>query len=142
MSLQQTGDGPLSGRRVLVIEDEYFLAEDIASALKELGARVIGPVGGLQEATAIVEGDAAIDAAVVDINLRSDMVFPLVRVLRARKVPLVFTTGYDRTSIDAEFDDIRLWEKPLDVAGMAQELAGLIAREGRLTRTPPEPRQN
>ncbi len=126
MSLQPTSSGPLSGRRVLVIEDEYFLADDIARALREVGARVVGPVGELEQAASLVEGDIAIDAAVVDINLRSDMVFPVVRTLRARNVPLLFTTGYDRKSIEPEFADVPLWEKPLDIAAMARGLAGLI----------------
>ena len=126
MSLQPTSTRPLTGRRVLVIEDEYFLADDIARALRELGARVVGPVGELEEAMSLVDGDASIDGAVVDVNLRSDMVFPLARTLRARKVPFVFTTGYDRESIEAEFGDVRLWEKPLDIPAMARELAGMI----------------
>lgn len=118
--------GSLSSRRILVIEDEYFLAEDIAEALKAHGARVLGPVGELDEATQIVESDVAIDAAVVDINLRNEMVFSLARVLRARMVPFVFTSGYDRSWIEPEFRDIPLWEKPLDLAGMARNLAGLL----------------
>ena len=126
MSSQPTSAGPLSGRRVLVIEDEYFLADDIARALRDLGARIVGPVGELEEAASLVDADIAIDAAVVDINLRSDMIFPLARTLRARNVPFVFTTGYDRKSIDAEFEDIRLWEKPLDIPAMARELAGMV----------------
>jgi CheY-like chemotaxis protein len=126
MTPQPPGPGPLSGHRVLVIEDEYFLADDIVRALKALGARIVGPVGELQEATDVVDGNVAIDAAVVDINLRSKMVFPLARMLRARKIPFVFTTGYDRTSIEAEFRDIHLWEKPLDMAGLTRDLTSLI----------------
>jgi DNA-binding response OmpR family regulator len=124
MSLQPTG--PLSDRRILVIEDEYFLAEDIARALRALGARVVGPIGELDEATHIVESDIAIDAAVVDINLRNEMVFSLARRLRARLIPFLFTSGYDKTSIEAEFHDVPLWEKPLDLAAMAHNLAGLL----------------
>jgi CheY-like chemotaxis protein len=116
----------LSSRRILVIEDEYFLAEDIAQALKAHGARVLGPVGELNEATQIVESDVAIDAAVLDINLRDEMVFSLARVLRSRMVPFVFTSGYDRTWIEPEFRDIPLWEKPLDLAAMARNLVGLL----------------
>jgi CheY-like chemotaxis protein len=126
MPLQPATTRPLSGHSVLVIEDEYFLADDIARALRELGARIVGPVGELEDAASLVDADVAIDAAVVDINLRSDMVFPLARALRARKVPFVFTTGYDRKSIEAEFGDVRLWEKPLDIPAMARELAGMI----------------
>src|SRR6201992_316990 len=89
---------PLEGRRVLVIEDEYFLADDIVRALMALGARIVGPYGNLDEATKVVDRDIAIDAAIMDINLRDEMVFPLARMLRSRNVPLVFTTGYDSTS--------------------------------------------
>jgi CheY-like chemotaxis protein len=118
--------GPLAGRRVLVIEDEYFLADDIVRALTALGARIVGPYGDLDEATKVVDRDVAIDAAVMDINLRHEMVFPLARVLRSRKVPLVFTTGYDKSSIEPEFHDVRLWGKPLDIKAMAQELTSMI----------------
>jgi DNA-binding response OmpR family regulator len=128
MSVQPVSSGPLSGRRVLVVEDEYFLADDIERALKALGARVVGPFGELVDATQIVDGDVAIDAAIVDVNLQDEMVFPLARILRARKIPFLFTTGYDRTSIEAEFQDIPLWEKPLDIPAMARELTSLITR--------------
>jgi CheY-like chemotaxis protein len=126
MSLQSIVQKPLSGRRVLVVEDEYFLADDIVQILKEMGARIVGPVGELEEATKLVNGDIAIDAAVVDVNLRSELAFPLARILRARKVPFVFTTGYDCSSIEQEFQDIQLWEKPLDLAAMARDLVDLI----------------
>jgi CheY-like chemotaxis protein len=126
MSVLTSTTGPLSGRRVLVVEDEYFLADEIVQALATFGAGIVGPFGELQEATQIVDDNVAIDAAIIDINLRSEMVFPLARTLRARKIPFVFTTGYDSSSIAAEFQDIRLWEKPLDVAAMTHELTKLI----------------
>jgi len=126
MILQPESSGPLTGRRVLVIEDEYFLADDIMRALTALGARVLGPYGDLDEATAVVDRDIAIDAAIMDINLRNEMVFPLARVLRSRKVPLVFTTGYDKSSIAPEFQDVKLWGKPLDLKAMARELTSLL----------------
>jgi DNA-binding response OmpR family regulator len=118
--------GPLTGRRVLVVEDEYYLADDIVQTLTALGARVVGPYGDLGEAIAVVDGDIAIDAAVVDINLRNEMALPLARVLRSRKVPLVFTSGYDRSSIEPEFHDVQLWGKPLDIKAMARELTAMI----------------
>ncbi|HVX75177.1 MAG TPA: response regulator [Bradyrhizobium sp.] len=118
----------LAGRRVLVIEDEYFLADDIVRALTALGAQTIGPFGDVDEATHVVDRDIAIDAAIMDVNLRSEMVFPLARILRARKVPFIFTTGYDRSSIDAEFQDVQLWGKPLDIAALTSELTGMIRR--------------
>ena len=126
MTLQPESPGPLADCRVLVVEDEYFLADDIVQALTALGARIIGPYGDLQEAINVVDRDVAIDAAIMDINLHDHMVFPLARVLRNRKVPLVFTTGYDRSALEPEFQDVTLWGKPLDLKAMARELTSLI----------------
>ena len=119
---------PLKGCRILVLEDEYFLADDIVRELRVHGARVIGPLGGLEEARSILDDDSAIDAAVLDINLRNDMVFPVARTLRARNVPFVFTTGYDKGSVEAEFQDVRIWEKPLDIRAMMHDLSNMIRR--------------
>jgi CheY-like chemotaxis protein len=126
MPLQTESPGPLAGHRVLVVEDEYFLADDIVRTLTALGARIVGPYGDLHEATSVVNRGIAIDAAIMDINLRDEMVFPLARMLRSRKVPLVFTTGYDRGALEPEFQDVKLWGKPLDLKAMARELTKLI----------------
>ena len=123
---KQLSDQVLRGRRILVVEDEYFLADDIVQELKKVGAQVIGPLGDIEEASNAVAGDLAIDAAVLDVNLRDQMVFPLARTLRARNVPFVFTTGYDAAAIDPEFQNVKLWDKPIDVRAMVQELSGSI----------------
>lgn len=118
---------PLSGRRILVIEDEYFLADDISRALRSAGAEIAGPVGEIAEAFPILNAGGVLDAAVLDVNLRSEMVFPVAQELRARQVPFVFTTGYDKISIAPQFHDVMLWEKPIDIAAMVRGLARLIA---------------
>jgi CheY-like chemotaxis protein len=122
----------LTGRRVLVIEDEYFIGDDIARALTNLGADVIGPLPDLTDAEDILKQGEAIDAALLDVNIRNEMVFPLARLLRSRNVPLVFATGYDKASVVAEFQDVQLWEKPLDVPKLARSLAEMLReREAR-----------
>ncbi|MDA9434010.1 response regulator [Bradyrhizobium sp. CCBAU 51627] len=117
---------PLSGRRVLVVEDEYFLADDISRVLRSVGADVAGPVGEVEDALRILHDGSVLDGAVLDVNLRSEMVFPIAQELRARHVPFVFTTGYDPVSIAPEFQDVLLWEKPIDVAAMIRGLGRLI----------------
>jgi CheY-like chemotaxis protein len=116
----------LTGRRVLIVEDEYFLADDIARALRALDAEIEGPVGDVKDALAILNERRMIDGAVLDVNLRSASIYPVARALRSRGIPFVFTTGYDRSAIDPEFADVPLWEKPLDVAAMTRELSELI----------------
>jgi CheY-like chemotaxis protein len=118
--------GALSGRRILVVEDEYFLADDIQNALRSLGAEVAGPVGDLDDALDLINAGGALDGAVLDVNLRSEMVFPIARELRTRGVPFVFTTGYDKVTLGPEFDDVLVWEKPIDISTMAHGLSQLI----------------
>jgi CheY-like chemotaxis protein len=117
---------PLSGRRVLVVEDEYFLADDIARMLRSFGADVAGPVGELNDAIAVINDGSAVDGAVLDVNIRDEMIFPVARELRARQVPFVFTTGYDQVTLGPEFQTVLLWEKPIDIAAMVRGLAELV----------------
>jgi CheY-like chemotaxis protein len=117
----------LGGRNVLVVEDEYFLADDISRSFKAWGAHVLGPVGYIREALDLLEANRTIDAAILDINIGSEMVFPLARTLRARRIPFVFTTGYERTIVEPEFRDIPLWEKPIDMFVLGRALAGMIS---------------
>ena len=143
MSISSTSSrqrAPLRGRRVLVVEDEYFLADDIGKALRTLGAEIAGPVGHIEDAVEILHNDGVIDAAVLDVNIRARTIFPIARELRARHVPFVFTTGYDRISIEAEFRDVPLWEKPIDITAMANNLASLVGDQparGGATALPP-----
>jgi len=118
----------LAGRRVLVVEDEYFLADDIAHALAAVGAQIIGPIADIEEAETLLRQGETVDAAVLDVNVRSKMIFSLAHALRARQIPFVFATGYDRISLDMEFQDVPVWEKPLDLSNLARSLAGMLAK--------------
>jgi DNA-binding response OmpR family regulator len=117
---------PLSGRRILVLEDEYFIGDDLRRVLTELGASVIGPIPDLVDGENIVSRGEPLDAALLDINLRNELIFPLARSLRQRKVPVVFTTGYDKAVLLPEFQDTPLLEKPVDMRRMARLLTELM----------------
>jgi len=116
----------LKGCRILVVEDEYFLAEDIGRALRALDASIVGPVGHLADGMAVLNNDKAISGAVLDVNVHDEKIFPLARELKARNVPFVFTTGYDSNVLEAEFLQVPRWTKPVDASAVALGLAQLI----------------
>lgn len=103
--------GPaLAGRRVLVVEDECFLADDIARALAGLGAETVGPVPTREQALAHLEGGGRIDVCVLDLDLRGEMAFPVADALLARGVPFVFSTGYDQAVVPVGYAGVPRWE--------------------------------
>ncbi|WP_349371943.1 response regulator [Salinarimonas sp.] len=112
--------------RVLVVEDEYFIADDLAQALVQEGVDVLGPVGDPAEALALV-GRERIDRAVLDINLHGDLVFDVARALKARGVPFVFATGYAANVVPAGLADAPRWEKPFDAADLARWIVSDLA---------------
>ena len=83
----------LAGKRVLVIEDEAIIAAMIEDMLTELGAVVVGPAGTLAKAVELARREP-LDAAMLDVNIRSEKIDPVVETLRGRDVPFILATGY------------------------------------------------
>lgn len=123
---------PLAGKAILVVEDEYALASDLEQFLEGQGVAVVGPVGTLKGALAVVEREGAkLDAAVLDINLRTERVYPVADALIALGVPIVFATGYDALLIAKPYIGLPRCQKPIDKGALARALASAIAARGR-----------
>lgn len=112
---------PLQGLSVLIVEDDYFIAIEMCSALRAAGANVIGPARDLQTGLAAIR-DERIDCGVLDINLRGQPAFELAIELRARGIPAIFATGYDASMIPAELADAVRLEKPVDLAALCRAI--------------------
>src|SRR3712207_1291807 len=110
------------GRRVLLVEDEYFIADDMARAFEAGGMEVVGPAASMEDAIQMIEADGPLDGAVLDINLQGEMVFPLADMLVERGIPFVFATGYDRTAIPQRFSGIKRCEKPIEAKKILEAL--------------------
>jgi DNA-binding LytR/AlgR family response regulator len=119
-----TNSGDFRGRRVLIVEDDYFLAEFIAKGLAAAGAEVVGPVGDVDDALDLIDAMEHLDGAVLDLNLHGEMAFPVADALMERNVHLVFATGYDRAMIPARFASIRRCEKPVNLSRIGEALFG------------------
>lgn len=112
--------------RVLVVEDEYMLADDLALELGDAGAMVLGPVGTLEATIELIEAEEHVDGAIVDVNLRGEMAFPAADLLMERAIPFVFTTGYDASAVPSRFDKIVRCEKPINFRLVTQAIGRLI----------------
>ena len=115
----------LKGLGVLIVEDEFYLADDLASALSSVGAKVLGPFGRVEDAGRLIESGQAIDLAILDIDLFGDRVFPVADLLRARKAPFLFATGYDPEIIPERFVGVPRLEKPITSATVISLLKSL-----------------
>jgi DNA-binding response OmpR family regulator len=91
-SMETASNKRLQGRRVLVVEDDAFVAFDIMKPLREAGAEVLGPAFSLGRALELATSED-LDCAILDVILRDGSVFPAARLLRQRGAGLVFYTG-------------------------------------------------
>ncbi|MDP9840404.1 CheY-like chemotaxis protein [Neorhizobium huautlense] len=114
----------LSGRTYLVVEDEYLVASDMQTMLESAGARVFGPVSDVRQAMEVLsEPSLEIDAAVLDINLHGEMVYPAAALLARRGTPFIFVTGYDCAAMPKEFSAAPCLSKPTVEADLIAALS-------------------
>ena len=114
----------LQGRRILIVEDEYFVADDLATDLRRHGAEVIGPVGTVADALALVQSTPDLDGAVLDINLHGVMSYPVAALLTAAGTPFLFATGYDAWTVDDAYRGVVRHEKPVRPGDVIAALFG------------------
>jgi len=109
---------------VLMVEDEMCLAMLLEDQLSDAGYRVLRSAR-LAEALALADREH-IDAAVLDVNLGGQAVFPLAERLRAQGVPMVFASGYGEPGIPAEYRDCPVLQKPYPPDGVVRAVAALL----------------
>lgn len=116
---------PLQGRRILVVEDEFLVAMLIQDILESAGCMVMGPVPRLAEALDAA-GREACDAAVLDVNLAGERVYPVAEILSRRNVPFVFVTGYATSALRSEYADRPQICKPFKMADLLGTLSNIV----------------
>ena len=117
----------LHGLHLLLVEDDYLLALGLADSARDLGAEVFGPVAAVEDALTLVRQLPELDAAILDVNLGSETIFPVADALYARGVPFVFSTASDIAAMPARFRDVPLCRKPFDLATFHATLGHLRA---------------
>jgi CheY-like chemotaxis protein len=111
----------LRDKHILIVEDDYLVADQTRRELENCGAVIIGPVPSVDLALDLLES-RKIDAAILDIDLAGETVYPLADMLSERKIPFVFATGYDASLMPEKYRGFILCEKPTELAVIAVTL--------------------
>lgn len=120
----------MSDLRVLLVEDELLIAAAMQDSLEELGYQVVGPCKSVRDGLRAVE-EQPIDGAVLDVNLRDELVFPVAEALEKRGIPSVFCTGYAEISVIPEgFRTKPCFGKPCSPFAVVERLAQEIKARG------------
>jgi two-component sensor histidine kinase/response regulator RpfG family c-di-GMP phosphodiesterase len=98
---------------VLLVEDEALVAIMMCDVLDALGFNVVGPLASVAQAIGPAR-DAMVDAALLDVTLGNERIYPVADVLKERRIPFAFLTGYGREGIDGRFADVPVIQKPVD----------------------------
>ena len=120
----------LSGRRILVVEDEFLLAMELETLLQRRGCTVLGPVPSVGQALAMLDG-APPDVALLDINLKGERATPVAAALIDLGVPFVLITGYSRLQLsEPELRHAPRLDKPVNGRDLNCALAKALEAPG------------
>ena len=119
------GKVDLTGKRILVVEDSPVLAPFTADILGELGCLVVGPAPNMAAARELIDGEQ-IDAALMDVHIRGERVFPLCELLDSKGVPFILTSGYADWQMPEKLLKRPRLQKPYTIAQVEKALARLL----------------
>jgi DNA-binding NtrC family response regulator len=121
----------LAGYRVLVVEDEPLVAEDLKALLAEAEGVPVGPASSVREARHLIKDRSAIDAALLDVNLCDGPVTPVLEALSARGIPtVVYTGGSVPEDVRQRHPELVALAKPVLPARLIGELRKIIEASG------------
>ena len=115
-------------RRILIIEDEPLVAMMTSRLVADLGAIVLGPYMGPREAREAI--DPGVDAALLDVNIGGEFIYPLADELMLKGVPIIFVTGYQAAAIDPRFAKFPVLTKPVEKNELTLALVRAIQSGG------------
>jgi CheY-like chemotaxis protein len=119
-------DKSLSGRRVLVVEDEMMILMIIEDMLADLGCESVTSAATVDQALAFMDA-RVFDAAMLDVNLSGHKSYPVADALAARGVPCVFSTGLSDYGMREDYRERPVLRKPFKYEELAEVLTRLVS---------------
>lgn len=118
----------LKNKRILIVEDEYFIATDLSRLLAAHGAIIVGPVGDLPAGLHLADREP-LDAALLDVNLGGTFCYPIADRLLSADVPHLFLTGYDGSALPADYRHAPRIAKPFSSHRLIAAMGKLFDKE-------------
>jgi DNA-binding response OmpR family regulator len=118
------------GFRVFVVEDEPMIRIMVMDMLSELGCRVAAEAGDVEEAAKLAQS-AEFDLAILDVNVRGKIITPVAELIRARRRPIIFATGYGSEGLPDQFRDLPALQKPFQQDALAA-MIGEVMQPGAI----------
>jgi len=112
--------------RLLIVEDEALVALELTKAMRDSGWDVIGPASTLEEAFQLLAKHERPDAALLDVNLHGEMVYPLADLLETRGVPFIFCSGYEMLNHGNRYRHSPVIRKPTSFGLLMAELRKIL----------------
>jgi two-component SAPR family response regulator len=122
--------GILDGLSVLVVEDNGLLCCVLEETLREAGCEVVGPFARLPEAMQAVPA-LHIDVALLDINIRGQLVSPLAEHLNQRGIPFILTSAYQARDLPRSLQSATQLMKPFTGVDVLERLSEVVAAHSR-----------
>lgn len=119
-------DRSLAGRRILIVEDEYLVADALQYELESVGIETIGPVGTIGSAIVMIAAEPVIHGAILDLSLDGKPAFAVADALIARDIPLIFVTGHDRSHLPCQYREVAICQKPAPIDLILQTMARVV----------------
>src|SRR5688572_3078139 len=112
----------MAATRILVVEDEFLIALDIASVLEQAGLVVVGPSATVADALEEL-GRGEVHGALLDASLPGQPVSGIADALKAKGIPFAFVTGYGREQLPSAYREMPLIRKPFTGADLLAAIA-------------------
>jgi two-component SAPR family response regulator len=112
--------------KVLIVEDEWLIAEDHAAVLRAASHQVVGPCASVAAAITAI-GENSIDLALLDIHLRDEKSYSLAERLQEMNIPFAFVTGYGARDVPLAMRDHEVLPKPVGKAALLEAVDRMSA---------------
>jgi CheY-like chemotaxis protein len=127
----------IQGMRVFIVEDEALLALLLEDMLTELGCIMVASAQTIAEALSQVTETSEFDAAILDVHIGGEMIFPVADILVERRVPFIFSSGFSPATLAERYPGTVLLAKPYPAEALAARLAGIRHAAQNAAAVPP-----